>query len=335
MKEPIISIIVPVFNGAQFIVAALKSLSRQTYRNIEIIVVDDGSTDGTVSQVLAYKKHEGRLRLEMIRQRKGVHRARIHGMKKACGQYLCFLDADDMMDENAIEYLVTASVRHDADVVISGIRFISEDGIPGKYKLRFPHNRLYRTGILSHYCTWELGTGSMCNKIYRREIIIPFLKDFGETISINEDYLVNFGVFQKSKRVLALSSVLYFYRQHQSSVTYQPDRAKSFAYMLRAYAVCLETYGHMGNDVLEACDALYRKQLKFKSYTVPEPKKLSDYSEHIAATLERLMRVHPEAIYRLCHLFDANDDFQLVKPWTKRLRQFFGKSCTTFIKSWL
>ena len=235
--SPLVSIIVPVFNGELFVIAALESLTRQTYRNIDIIVVDDGSTDGTTSLVSTYQGREHRLRIVTMPQRSGVHRARIRGMEMARGQYLCFLDADDVMAEDAIERLVTTSVRDGADVVICGIRFISADGVPGKYKLRFPGDRLFATDILSHYCAWRFGTAALWNKIYRREILAPFLQDFGELISINEDCLVNFGVFHRVKRVSVLSDVLYFYRQHQSSVTADSDRARSFAYMLRAYVV--------------------------------------------------------------------------------------------------
>ena len=327
LKEsaPLVSVVVPVFNGARFVVAALESLSRQTYKNIDIIVVNDDSTDETASLVSTYQEHEDRLRVVTMDQRGGVHRARIRGMEVAHGQFLCFLDADDVMAEIAIKRLVTTLVRDNADVAIGGIRFISCDGVPGEYRLRFPRNRLYETDILSNYCAWKFGTGSLWNKIYRREILTPFLQDFGELISINEDYLVNFGVFHQAKRVSVLSEALYFYRLHQSSVTADSDRAKSFVYMLRAYVVCLEVYGKLGSDVRKAIDALYRNQLQFQVYTVPEPRKLSVYAGHLAVTLERLVRVHPEGVYRLCHLFDANDDGQSAEPWKTKLRFFLRK----------
>lgn len=283
----------------------MRSVSSQSCPDIEIIVVNDNSTDNTRRLLGEYAKQEPRLHLIDLDKNVGAHLARASGVMAAKAMVLGFLDADDWFHQDAIKRMLHALEFDSADTVICGIQFSSREGELGQHKLKFAHEEAVDSEILRRFCDLSFGTGSLCNKLYRREVLEPFIShDFGETVAINEDYIVNFGVFSVAKRVCLLPDSLYYYRQHSLSVTASPLSAKAFAGMLRAYVLCLETYSGLGHSAREQIDILYARQLRFECYRVSSPIELEEFSEHLAESLKRLADIHPTAIYKLIHLFE-------------------------------
>ncbi|QQS55646.1 MAG: glycosyltransferase family 2 protein [Candidatus Competibacteraceae bacterium] len=303
--SPLVSILIPSYQVEEFILATVESAASQTYSKIEIIAVADGCTDGTVDILRDYGRHDSRLHIIALDKNEGVHLARVRAMSAAQGEFVGFLDADDWLQPEFVERMVSAMTLGHADIVICGIRYATKDGTQGVHKVRFGRSELVDKDILRRFCDLGFGTGSLCNKLYRREAIEPFLsQDFGETVPINEDYIVNFGAFATAKRVCLLSNTLYFYRQHPSSVTASSHRAKVFALMLRAYIVCLETYVGRISQAEELVDTLYAAQFHYDAYRVDSRIALTEYADHIAESLKRLAIIHPTAIYGLMHLFE-------------------------------
>ncbi|WP_167505931.1 glycosyltransferase family 2 protein [Desulfosediminicola flagellatus] len=305
LPSPLISIVIPVYQGEVFISETLNSLINQTYENIEIVVVDDCSTDNSCLIVNTFQTKDKRVKLERLQNNSGVHHARIHGVKKAHGDFLGFVDADDWLHPQAIEKMISALMSINGDIVICGVQFCSEDSIPGKFKVRFQKDDIIEKSILSKFSNLRFGTGSLCNKLYRRQIIEPYItNDFSEDVVINEDYLVNFGAFKTASRICLLKDMLYFYRQHNKSATASEDRAAAFAYMIRSYVICLEQYTDNDQPLKAMVDTLYSKQLSFDTYRINNVSTLDYFSDHISESLKRLANIHPTAIYSLCHIFD-------------------------------
>ena len=117
-KQPLVSIIVPVYNAASHIARCIESIRRQTYQNIEIILLNDGSKDVSLQVCEMYAKIDRRIIL-LDRDNRGVSATRNLGLKLARGEYLQFADSDDYLEPTATETLVTAAVEHQADMVIA------------------------------------------------------------------------------------------------------------------------------------------------------------------------------------------------------------------------
>ena len=127
MKQPLVSVIVPVYNVEAYLAASLESLEKQTYKNLEIILIDDGSTDGGGAMLDDFaKKHKN---AKAIHQKnKGLSAARNLGLEKMTGDYVCFLDSDDFLADDAIECMVDAMSKHKVDMVVCTHTERKEDG---------------------------------------------------------------------------------------------------------------------------------------------------------------------------------------------------------------
>ena len=170
MEEPLVSIIVPIYNREQTLERCLCSILRQTYKKIEILAVDDGSTDHTEQILEKYQKLDGRIRV-FRKENSGVSESRNLGMRMARGEYIQFADSDDWLPKNATESLLEG-MRMGADMVIGDYcrvvgrkiwvkGHIPEEGVMERtqfagYMMKAPANFYY---------------GAMWNKFYRADII--------------------------------------------------------------------------------------------------------------------------------------------------------------------
>ena len=131
LKEPLISVVIPTFNRKHLVHQAIQSIVDQTWPNIEIIVVDDGSTDGTVDAVRALPVQSGQRTRDtqvVYQANAGPASARNHGVSLAKGAYIFFLDSDDTMDPNALEDMVRAMIAADVPLALAPIRSTTLDG---------------------------------------------------------------------------------------------------------------------------------------------------------------------------------------------------------------
>ncbi|HIT67887.1 MAG TPA: glycosyltransferase [Candidatus Merdisoma merdipullorum] len=210
-----ISVIIPVYNGQKTIENTLESLINQTYRDIEIIVVNDGSKDNTIDLLKAWKE---KIRI-IDKENGGVSSARNRGIQESQGEYLVFVDADDECKYDMIEKLYLAAKRNDVDYVISGfekrahnrnIKYIYEDKL---IKTREQiHNEL--NFIMTH------GLNSVFSKIYKKEIIVQNHITFDETLPLGEDYNFNLEYLLSSNSILYISDLLYIYMNENSTATF-------------------------------------------------------------------------------------------------------------------
>ena len=155
-----VSVIMPIYNGAEYISKGIESILNQTYKNIELIVVDDGSVDDSKAIVESFNNSKIKY---IYKENAGVGEARNTGLINAQGDFVCFLDQDDWYDEDAIEYLLQKIVDDNADEVIGSFRLVGIDGTIKsqwtldtelswtKYRIVAPWGRIYRKSLIDKY----------------------------------------------------------------------------------------------------------------------------------------------------------------------------------------
>ncbi|MBO4894788.1 MAG: glycosyltransferase [Clostridia bacterium] len=196
-----ISIVIPVYNLENYISATLDSVFAQTYSNIEVIAVDDGSTDETPSILDAYAETEPRLKV-IHKQNEGVSKARLTGIKSASGEYIGFVDGDDKIDPDMYERLISNALRYGADISHCGYRRLNPDGTVSYY---------YNTGDViaqnNEQGLYDLLEGariepSLCNKVFRASLFssVTDNPEMDFSLKNNEDLLMNYFLFKSSEK---------------------------------------------------------------------------------------------------------------------------------------
>lgn len=245
-----ISIIIPVYNGEQYIRKCLNSVFLQKYTDFEIIVVDDGSTDNTpiiLGELCVKNKN-----LSVIRQKnKGVSNARNEGIKHARGEYLCFIDSDDYIEDKFLEELVKAIQGMDYDWVLSGNKEFSNESIQKELNLPEKDYVLSDEVNCLQFFHLPLLTAPFA-KLYKRDIIINNRLFFNEKISYAEDREFNTYYAQYVRVAKSLPYTGYYYRIDSVNSLSKKKRSYKFKYDLFYWNLLKENFsqrGHRGNEV--------------------------------------------------------------------------------------
>lgn len=213
-----ISIIVPAYNSENSIIRCINSIRNQTYNNLEIIVVDDGSTDNTAEIVSKISNQDCRVKLISI-SNGGVSHARNIGIENSNGDYITFVDSDDTIDSEMYENLVELMRNHNAQIAHCSYKNCNENGdVTSKVGDSGKEIAMNREQGVESLLTGKYFAGGACNKLYRREIIGN--TRFDETIKINEDVLFNFELFSKCTNTVYTDKAFYNYFAVSTSSTH-------------------------------------------------------------------------------------------------------------------
>lgn len=212
-----VSIIIPIYNQERYLRKCVNSCLNQTYRDIEIILVNDASTDRSLEICEAYLKQDSRIRLIDKKTNEGVEKARFSGLEIARGEYITFLDSDDwFLDSDIILKAHTTAIKHNSDVVEMGMVRCFENGGWIKRKMHRSYSgcliqpELYNEYFLSYFGKNILNV-NMCGKIYRSSIIKEAnILPFG--LTMGEDEAFNLCLFPYIAIYTVLSDFGYAYR---------------------------------------------------------------------------------------------------------------------------
>lgn len=213
---PKLSIIVPVYRVEAYLPACLDSILRQTLRDWELILIDDGSPDRCGAICDEYAENDPRIRV-IHQDNHGVSAARNAGLRAAQGDYLGFVDADDLVSPEMYEVLLQEAENKGCDIAACGFSFCSEDGARLRTEPVPPGFFTRSELILSVYRMPNPFHGSMCNKIFRRELLTELA--FDESVAIGEDWLLLFECYQRANGAAAISEGFYAVRQRTNSAT--------------------------------------------------------------------------------------------------------------------
>lgn len=195
MTNPKISIIIPAYNIEGYISACLDSVLSQTYSNLELIVVDDGSSDRTSIILDDYSNRDNRIRL-IHQENQGVTAARLRGIIEATGEWVGFVDGDDFVEPRMFEHLLKNAVEYKADISHCGYQMVFPDRVDyynNTGELRVQETQTALVGLMNG--SIEPG---LWNKLFIKRLFAPILSDnlIDTTIRINEDLLMNFFLFR-------------------------------------------------------------------------------------------------------------------------------------------
>lgn len=231
IEQAAVSIIVPVYKAEKYIHQCIDSLLVQTYTNIEVILVDDGSPDNCGKICDEYAAKDSRVKV-IHQENGGVSVARQTGINNATGEYSIHADPDDWVEPNMIEELVAKAKADDADMVICD--FYRESRFRTTYERQNPGDDLSANAVLRKILFQQLH-GSCCNKLAKRACYnrVSFTP---EDLCILEDELYNIRILARDIKVSYLPKALYHYRiDNKQSVCYAPSE-KNFASKIKAVA---------------------------------------------------------------------------------------------------
>ena len=209
-----ISIIVPVYNIEHYLPRCLDSILSQTHRNIEVIVVDDGSTDNSAYVIKKYAKKDSRV-IPLFKKNSGVSDTRNKALDKATGEYIGFVDGDDYIEPNMFAILLDNALKYEADISHCGYQMVFPSRVDYYFNTGTLREQDNRQGLRDLMSGNNLVEPGIWNKLYTREVI-------GKTrmavdIKINEDYLFNVEVFRNARKSVFEDRPLYHYILRKNS----------------------------------------------------------------------------------------------------------------------
>ncbi len=234
-----ISIIIPAYNASKYITRTLDSICNQTYKNLEIIVVDDGSSDNTLEICKKQSEKDNRIKV-FHKENEGVTLARDMGISMATGKFIGFVDADDTIDPKMYECLYNNLVKYDADISHCGYKTIKKNGeetlFYGTGKLIVQSNT---DGVID-LIKGEIVEPSLCVKLFRKKLFDNL--DYDKTMRINEDYVMNLLLFKKSRKSVFVDEPYYHYYQNENSGSSKTTKEYFYIDMIKAVDLTLSLF---------------------------------------------------------------------------------------------
>ena len=257
-----VSIIVPCYKVEEYIGELIESLIRQTMRDIEVILVDDGSPDRTGAICDEYAAKDSRLHV-IHKPNGGVSAARNDGLRVATGEYVLFSDSDDYLPEDAIELLYEKAMADDSDIVIGDINqvFPKEEKMGRFYAEAFSVSdrsqlrELVKTVFYKTYCPWPyeghaaFGYGGPCNKLVRRKMLVDNHIEFDLRVKgIYDDIIYSAYILSVAKTVSYIPRNVYNYRILDTSITrtYKKNTLEINTAIFEAWGDFLKKYNKDG-----------------------------------------------------------------------------------------
>lgn len=227
--EFLVSVIVPVYNTEEYLPKCIESILNQTYKNIEVILVDDGSTDGSLAVCRHYEKMDPRVIVLSETHQGGVN-ARKEGVNRAQGEYCTFVDSDDWVAENFIETVLMLTDNGSVDIVNYNMRRVDglktwdwEYTVPEGVYEGLQLGDIYGN-MMFDFKRWCPGIiQSLCTKLIRRDILWKAISPVDSRITFGDDAAAVYPAMLMAEKIAVTYECLYFYRTRPGSLTYSTD----------------------------------------------------------------------------------------------------------------
>lgn len=254
-----ISIIIPAYNIEKELPRTLNSVLAQTYSNIEVIVVNDGSKDGTRAVIDCFAAKDSRVKA-IHKENGGVTSARLRGVAEATGDWLGFIDGDDIIEPEMYAHLLRNARKFGADISHCGHQVLFPDG-----RIGYVHNtgeirRQDNLTGLKDLLDGGLIESGLCTKLYKRNLFEGLAKWMDCSIKNNEDLLMNYYLFEKAQTSVFEDFCPYHYILRQGSASYRAFHEHSLFDPIRVRQQILE---HCSLDMKEAARIALMRNILF------------------------------------------------------------------------
>ena len=227
-----VSIIVPIYNAEKYLEKCVESILNQTYRDYEVLLVDDGSTDRSVAICDQYASVDARIHV-MHQENSGIISARQAGFRASSGEWILFVDSDDWIATDMVEQLLKHGLDTNADVVTSGVIFATDGSAIHKFDTAKPG--VYADQELQTFKQHLLGELEnrlfevlpyLWNKLWRREVLEKSLLNVDSAITVGEDVAIGIPAMLQAKRIAVMDEAFYYYRQDNNSMLHKPKNSE-------------------------------------------------------------------------------------------------------------
>ena len=326
---PLLSVIVPVYNTKEYLGKCIDSILAQTYSDYELILVDDGSTDGSSQICDEYAKQNEKIHV-IHKGNCGLLHTRKVGFDKACGEYVSYIDSDDYIEPEMYEYMIEKLCKYDADIAICNMMYdengnkanfpsFSYSGFFDKEKLI---KEIYPNMLYSDNSENTAIPPSLCNKIIRKSVLQKALEAADNTISFGEDALCSFPCLLDAESVyICEDKYFYVYRQVPNSMTraYDEKLLNKFNLLIKLLDNAFSERGFDGKNQLDCYAARASIECLRKELLFDKDKKIR---ERIRVVREYVSRKGMKEAYD----FAAGHNFNLatkIKIFLIRYRCFY------------
>ncbi len=256
---PLISVVVPVYNAGPYLRPCLESIAAQTHKNIQVLLVENASSDQSEQVCRDFCARDSRFHLYAQTDNLGAAGARAQGAALAEGEYLAFVDGDDLIHPQMLEAMLHA--MEESGLPVSCCRYapffsdelLQEDPVPNSW------TALHSPAHLQALLRDQRVDYSLCNKLYRRSVMLPehLLSD----VTTNEDLLANWRAFQTASGLAFVDFVGYHYRQHSASASHRPLRPAFITDQLRVAELLVRQA--QGGTLAPVVQAFYYEKLLY------------------------------------------------------------------------
>lgn len=253
--NPLVSIIVPVYNGEAKLSRCVQSILTQEFSDFELIMVDDGSTDGSLAMMKSFAKSDARVQV-IHKANGGVSSARNAALAVAKGDYVQFMDADDWMPSDSTKLLYQSAHNHDADLVVADFWRVVGDRVSQKGDID-EEQVMDKLTYVEHLQQnpADFYYGALWNKLYRRSLIEDNQLRLDESLSWCEDFVFNLEFILHVNRVFALRAPVYYYVKTEGSLV---NTRLKFSHVVRMKLDMVEYYNEFYLQLYD--EASYRKK---------------------------------------------------------------------------
>lgn len=257
MQDGLVTIVLPIYNVEKYLDRCINSIVNQTYKRLEIILVDDGSTDKSPQKCEEWAKKDERIKV-IHKINAGLGCARNTGIEHAAGEYICFFDSDDYIERTTIEKVYGLINREKADIAVFGFTTVDKNGKVTEKIIPNTASTIYKgedvvMEFLPNLISWNPDTGEATNlrmsawsAMYSMNLIRKNLWCFvSERDIISEDVYSLLDLYQKVKTVVVIPEPFYFYCENEQSLThsYRSDR---YERIRRFYLACIYKCDQLG-----------------------------------------------------------------------------------------
>ena len=320
VNNPLISVIVPVYNVEPYLEKCVQSICRQTYKNLEIILVDDGSTDKSGQMCDEFALNDSRI-VVYHQKNTGQAGARNYAISIAKGEYIGFVDSDDWVADDMYEVLLTSLQKNDADISMCGRFSVRGDVIKESPLFHLDNETIMdNREAVKRFLTYKAIDSSMWDKLYKKELFNGVTLPLGY---ICEDVPAVYMLLAKAKRVVHCAKPLYYVliRSGSTSRSTFSHKTMGLYYNFKpVYDLCQRDFGEFENE----CDYFFLKNLLVLAYRIAIASPIPNERKEINA----LIRKNKKTIFENKYLKKSYKLFALTI--VLRIERLAMKLCTMF-----